>query len=176
MPLSRPPANTISPMPATREMLFKYLESLGISTATVNHPAVFTVEEARALRGAIPGLHIKNLFLKDKKDAFWLVVCEEDTAVDLKALPARIGSARLSFGRPELLREVLGIEPGSVTPFSLINDKEHRVNVILDARIVASEAVNCHPLENTATTTISSADLLTFMESTGHAPQIVEFA
>jgi len=162
-------------MPTTREMLFKYLESLGIATTTVSHPPVFTVEEARALRGAIPGLHIKNLFLKDKKDAFWLVVCEEDAAVDLKALPARIGSARLSFGRAELLRDVLGIEPGSVTPFALINDKECRVNVVLDARIAGSETVNCHPLENTATTTISSADLLTFIASTGHTPQIIEF-
>lgn len=162
-------------MPITREMLFKHLKSLGILTTTVNHPPVFTVEEARALRGTIPGLHIKNLFLKDKKDALWLVVCEEDTAVDLKALPARMGSARLSFGRPELLRKVLGIEPGSVSPFALINDRECRVNVILDAHVVESELVNCHPLENTATTTISSADLLTFIASTGHSPQIIEF-
>jgi len=162
-------------MPATREMLFKHLETLGIVTTTVSHPPVFTVEEARALRGTIPGLHIKNLFLKDKKDALWLVVCEEGTTVDLKALPARIGSARLSFGRPELLRDVLGIEPGSVTPFALINDQECRVNVVLDARVVASEAVNCHPLENTATTTISSTDLLAFITSTGHAPQTIEF-
>ena len=171
-----PPANRISLMSTNREMLFNHLESLGIVTTTMSHPPVFTVEEARALRGTIPGLHIKNLFLKDKKDALWLVVCEEDAAVDLKALPARIGSARLSFGRAELLREVLGIEPGSVTPFALINDAECRVNVVLDARIVAGEAVNCHPLENTATTTISSADLLAFIASTGHTPQIVEFA
>jgi len=163
-------------MSTTREMLLSHLDKLGIVTTTVNHPPVFTVEEAQALRGSIPGLHIKNLFLKDKKGVLWLVVCEEDAAVDLKALPARIGSARLSFGRAELLRDVLGIEPGSVTPFALINDREHRVNVVLDARIVAADGVNCHPLENTATTTISSADLLTFIESTGHTPQIIEFA
>jgi Ala-tRNA(Pro) deacylase len=174
--LKHPPANRIFSMSTTREMLFNHLESLGIVTTTVSHPPVFTVEEARALRGTIPGLHIKNLFLKDRKDTLWLVVCEEDTAVDLKALPARIGSARLSFGRPELLREVLGIEPGSVTPFALINDTQCRVNVVLDARIVGAEAVNCHPLGNTATTTISSADLLTFIASTGHTPQIIEFA
>ncbi len=162
-------------MPATREMLFRHLENLGIFTTTISHPPVFTVQEARALRGTIPGLHIKNLFLKDKKGALWLVVCEEEVSVDLKALPALIGSARLSFGRPELLREVLGIEPGSVTPFALINDKEKRVNVVLDAHIAEARAVNCHPLENTATTTIASGDLMTFIKSTGHVAKLVAF-
>ncbi len=163
-------------MPASRDTLFRHLENLGIATTTVSHPPVFTVEEARALRGTIPGIHIKNLFLKDKKDVLWLLVCEEDAQVDLKRLPAVIGSARLSFGRPDLLREVLGIEPGSVTPFALINDTDKRVNVVLDARIVEAGKVNCHPLVNTATTTIASADLLTFIESTGHVPRIIELA
>ena len=162
-------------MPATREMLFCHLEALAIATTTVSHPPVFTVEESRVLRGAIPGAHIKNLFLKDKKAVLWLVVCEEDAAIDLKALPAVIGSARLSFGRPELLREVLGIEPGSVTPFALINDRQRRVNVILDARILAADRVNCHPLVNTATTTIATGDLMAFIASTGHVPKIVDF-
>jgi Ala-tRNA(Pro) deacylase len=163
-------------MPATCAKLLSALEDLGIATTTVSHPPVFTVEEARALRGTIAGIHVKNLFLKDKKGALWLVVCEEATAIDLKALPEVIGSARLSFGRPDLLREVLGVEPGSVTPFSLINDRQCRVNIVLDSRIARGGEINCHPLINTATTTISSDDLLRFIESTGHTPKIVDLA
>ena len=163
-------------MPATREGLFHRLAELGIASTTVAHPPVFTVEEARALRGAIPGTHIKNLFLEDKKNALWLVVCEEEAAIDLKSLPARIGSGRLSFGRPGLLREVLGVEPGSVTPFAVINDTGGRVRVVLDARIAAAGRVNCHPLENTATTTIAAADLLRFLRACGHEPKILDLA
>ena len=162
-------------MPATSEMLFRHLKGLGIATTTVTHPPVFTVDEAKALRGTIPGLHIKNLFLKDKKGLLWLVVCEEEATVDLKALPALIGSSRLSFGRPELLREVLGVEPGSVTPFALINDLQNRVKVVLDSRIPTAGAISCHPLENTATTTIASSDLMTFIQSTGHVANLVDF-
>lgn len=163
-------------MPATRDDLFARFEALGLETATRNHAPVFTVEEARALRGEIPGGHCKNLFLKDDKGKIWLIVCLEEAQVDLKAAPARIGSRRLSFGKPELLREVLGVEPGSVTPFGLINDTERRVNVVLDAAMMAHELVNYHPLENTATTTIRPADLVTFIRSCGHEPKVVAVA
>lgn len=158
---------------ATRDDLFRRLGELGIDTRTVEHPPVFTVEEARALRGEIPGGHCKNLFLKDRKDRLWLVVCLEEAEIDLKALPARIGAARLSFGRPDLLREVLGVEPGSVTPFALINDVEARVSVVLDRAMMAQELLNYHPLANTATTTIGSADLVKFIRACGHQPQII---
>jgi len=163
-------------MPASPDQLFERLRELGIATETREHAAVFTVEEARALRGEIPGGHTKNLFFKDKKDALWLVVCPEDAAVDLKSLHARIGAARLSFGRPELLREVLGVEPGSVTPFALINDVGIRVNVVLDAGMMREERLNFHPLRNTATTTIRAADLGRFVRACGHDPRIVEVA
>lgn len=163
-------------MPATSAELFQRLESLGIRTSTVEHPAVFTVEEARNLRGEIPGAHSKNLFFKDRKDALWLVVCLEDADIDLKSLHGRIGAARLSFGKPELLREVLGMEPGSVTPFALLNDEGLRVRVVLDARMMAHETLNFHPLRNTATTTISSTDLEKFVRATGHEPLVVEVA
>ena len=142
-------------MPATRDDLFARLR-LGIETTTRDHAPVYTVEEARALRGEIPGGHCKNLFLKDDKGNIWLIVCLEEAQVDLKAAPAKIGSRRLSFGKPELLREVLGVEPGSVTPFGLINDTGRRVNVVLDAAMMAHELLNYHPLQNTATTTIRS--------------------
>ena len=160
--------------PASREDLFARLAGLAIETMTREHPPVFTVEEARALRGEIPGAHCKNLFLKDKKDVLWLVVCLEDRRVDLKALPARIGSGRLSFGHPELLRRILGIDPGAVTPFALINAPPGSVNVVLDAEMMRQDLVNYHPLKNTATTTITAADLLKFIRACGHDPKIID--
>jgi Ala-tRNA(Pro) deacylase len=160
-------------MPATRDDLFQRFDSLGIKTRTREHAPVFTVEEARALRGEIPGAHCKNLFLKDDKDAVFLIVCLEDARVDLKTAPARIGSKRLTFGKPPLLMEVLGVEPGSVTPFGLINDGAGRATVILDAGMMEQELLNYHPLRNDATTTISSADLVRFIRSCGVEPRIV---
>jgi Ala-tRNA(Pro) deacylase len=163
-------------MPATRDDLFARLNSLGIQTKTYNHAAVFTVEEANALKGDIAGGHCKNLFLKDDKGGLWLIVCLGESQIDLKTAPAKIGSRRLSFGNPALLMEVLGVEPGSVTPFGLINDTQLRVNVVLDAAMMAHELVNYHPLQNTATTTIRAADLVTFIRSLGHDPKIVAVA
>ena len=161
-------------MPASRDDLFARFAELGITTETRDHDPVYTVEQARALRGDIAGGHCKNLFLKDKKSSLWLIVCAEDAQVDLKALPQKIGSARISFGKPDLLLEVLGVEPGAVTPFALINDTENRINVILDAAMMKHDILNYHPLENTATTSISADDLVSFIKSCGHNPQIVE--
>jgi len=162
------------PMPATPEDLTAFLADIGVSTQTVSHPPLFTVEQSRALRGEIAGAHTKNLFLKDKKGALFLVVAEESAAIDLKRLHTRIGAAgRLSFGKPEELHEALGVAPGAVTVFGLINDRDRRVNVVLDAGLMARETVNCHPLVNTATTSIGAADLLIFVKATGHEPLIV---
>ena len=163
-------------MPATRNDLFARFEALGIATQTRDHDPVHTVEEARALRGEIPGGHCKNLFLKDDKGSIWLIVCLEDAQIDLKTATAKIGSRRLSFGKPDLLMEVLGVEPGSVTPFGLINDGAGRVNVVLDAAMMSHELLNYHPLQNTATTTIRAEDLVTFVRSCGHEPKIVAVA
>ena len=163
-------------MPATRDDLFARLDALGIATTTVEHAALFTVEQSKALRGDLPGGHCKNLFLKDKKGALWLVVTLEDAAVDLKALPARIGAARISFGNAALLEEVLGVTPGSVTPFGLINDIEQRVTVVLDEAMMARDLLNYHPLVNDATTAITPTDLLAFIRSCGHEPRIVAVA
>ncbi len=161
-------------MPTTRDQLFGRFDELGINPVTREHPPVYTVEEARALRGDIPGGHCKNLFLKDKKGQLWLVVALEDARVDLKTLPDRIGAARISFGKPDLLMQVLGVEPGSVTPFALINDRDCAVNVVLDAAMMRCDLVSYHPLENTATTTLTPDQLLTFIRSCGHKPAIVE--
>jgi Ala-tRNA(Pro) deacylase len=160
-------------MPATPDELFAYLDTLGIAHKTVTHSAVFTVEEARELRGAIAGGHTKNLFLRDKKGALYLLVAPEDAAIELRALHRVLGaSGRFSFGSAELLRETLGIAPGSVTPFAVINDKEGRVTVVIDAALMTHDTLNFHPLVNTATTTISREGLLKFLAATGHAPRI----
>jgi Ala-tRNA(Pro) deacylase len=161
------------PMPASPDQLFAYLDSLGIAHQTVTHPPVFTVEEARARRGALAGGHTKNLFLRDKKGALFLIVAPEDAAIELKSLHRLLGaSGRFSFGSAELMRETLGVEPGSVTPFAVINDQPARVTVVLDAAMIAHEVLNFHPLRNTATTTISRDGLLKFLEATGHRPRI----
>lgn len=164
-------------MPATRQDLLARLEQLGIATHTVDHEAVFTVAESSKLERQLPGGHSKNLFLKDKKDQLFLVVALGSTVVDLKTLHKKVGgSDRLSFGKHELLAEVLGVPPGSVTPFALINDAARRVTVILDADMMQHERLNFHPLENTATTNIARADLLTFIRACGHEPRIVAVA
>jgi Ala-tRNA(Pro) deacylase len=163
-------------MPATRAEIFACFDHLGIETTTVEHPPLFTVEQSRALRGAIPGGHTKNLFLKDKKEQIFLIVTEEDAAIDMKRLHQRIGSARLSFGRPELLAELLGVVPGSVTPFAVINDTARRVTVVIDAGLMRHPVLNFHPLENTATTSIAASDLLAFLRHTGHEPTISRLA
>ena len=159
-------------MPATPEDLFAYLDRLGIAHATVSHPPLFTVEQSQSLRGRIAGGHSKNLFLKDKSGALFLLVLLEDAKVDLKALPAILGAGRLSFGSADLLRERLGVEPGSVTPFALINDIGRSVTPVLDQAMMAHEVMNYHPLVNTMTTSIRSADLLKFVAATGHSPLI----
>jgi Ala-tRNA(Pro) deacylase len=155
------------------DQLFAYLDSLGVPHQTVRHSAVFTVEEARTLRGKITGGHTKNLFLRDKKGALFLVVAPEDAAIELKSLHRLLGaSGRFSFGSADAMREILGVEPGSVTPFAAINDKDGKVTVVLDASMMREPALNFHPLVNTGTTTISREGLLKFLDATGHPPRI----
>jgi Ala-tRNA(Pro) deacylase len=160
-------------MPASPDQLFAYLDSLGIAHKTVTHPPVFTVEEARDLRGTVAGAHTKNLFLRDKKGTVFLVVAMENAVIELKSLHRVLGATgRFSFGSADLMRELIGVEPGSVTPFSVINDKTHRVTVVLDVTMMEHEVLNYHPLVNTGTTTISRDGLLKFLVSTGHPPRI----
>jgi Ala-tRNA(Pro) deacylase len=161
-------------MPTTPEDLFAALDRLGIAHPTVTHPPLFTVEESQSLRGAIPGGHTKNLFLKDKKGALFLVTALEDAAIELKSLHRRLGaSGRFSFGSADVLLETLGVAPGAVTPFGAINDAGGRVTVVLDAELMQHTTVNAHPLVNTMTTSIGRDDLVRFLESTGHPPRIV---
>lgn len=161
-------------MPASRADLFALFERLGIAATTHRHPAVFTVDEAKAHCGHLPGCHCKSLFLKDKKANLWLVVARDDARVDLKALAKSLGAGSLSFGKPELLSEVLGVSPGAVTPFGLINDTGHRVSVVLDRAMMQAALVNYHPLANDATTAIAPADLERFLGATGHEPRVLD--
>ena len=164
-------------MPVTPDELFAYLDSLGIAHTTVRHQPLFTVEESQSLRGMIPGGHTKNLFLKDKKSALYLVTALEDAAIELKSLHRLLGATgRFSFGSPEQMLENLGVTPGSVTAFGAINDTAGRITVVLDAGLMAHETINAHPLINTMTTSISRDDLLKFLRATGHEPRIVPLA
>ena len=160
----------------TPEELFTYFDAIGIAHQTYSHPPVFTVAEATALRGSLPGGHCKSLFLKDKKGGFWLVVMLEERRIDLKKLAASLRVPRFSFGGPADLHRLLGVRPGSVTPFALINDVEHLVVPVLDKGMLEHDPLNYHPLENDRTTAISPTDLQRFIMASGHVPRIVDLA
>lgn len=157
-----------------QDELLQRLDELGIGHRTVAHVPVYTVEEARQHTAELPGGHCKSLFLKDKKGGLWLLVCLDHRRIDMGRLAKVIGSPRLSFGQAELLQAVLGVIPGAVTPFALINDRERRVQPLLDEAMLAQALLNYHPLTNAATTTIKATDLLTFIEACGHRPQILD--
>jgi Ala-tRNA(Pro) deacylase len=168
------PRAIVRRMPATPDALFARLDALGIAHRTYRHPPVFTVAQAAALRGKLPGGHCKSLFLKDKKGGLWLLVALEERRLDLKLLAAALGAPRFSFGGAELLYEVLGVRPGSVTPFALLNDAGRRVSVVLDREMLDRDPLNYHPLENDRTTAIAPADLLRFIAACGHRPRLVD--
>jgi Ala-tRNA(Pro) deacylase len=157
-------------MPHSQASILAELDRLDISYKLYEHEAVFTAEEALKVCGHIPGVHCKNLFLKDKKDALYLVTAPDEKRVDLKTLDEKIGSKRLSFGKPDLLMEYLGVLPGSVTPLCLINDTSRKVQPVLDEWMMQQELINVHPLMNTATVTLSPKDLLKFMDVLGYTP------
>jgi Ala-tRNA(Pro) deacylase len=160
-----------------RDELMRYLEALGIETTTHEHPALFTVSDSEALRGDIAGGHTKNLFLKDKKGKYFLLTVGEHAVIDLKTIHTTIGaSGRVSFGNAEKLEELLGVIPGAVTIFGLVNDREAAVTAFLDADLMEHEVINAHPLTNEATTAIARDDLVRFIEATGHAAQILKLS
>ena len=160
----------------TRADLIAFFDAHGVDHDTTDHAAVFRVGEGEGIKDDIPGAHTKNLFLKDAKGRLWLISAQDDTQIDLKRLHTVIGSARLSFGSAELMEEVLGVTPGSVTAFALINDLERQATFVLDARLAQAERVNFHPLTNTATTGVSQAGFARFLRALGIAPMVVDFA
>jgi Ala-tRNA(Pro) deacylase len=160
-------------MAATPAALFGFFDRLEIPYSTVSHSPMFTVEESRVLLRTIPGGHTKNLFLRDKSGVYFLVVASEDATIDLKGLHRRLGAkGRFSFGSANALRELLGVEPGSVTPFAVINDVAGKVVVVLDTAMLAHEILNYHPLVNTMTTSISRDGLMRFLKACGHEPRV----
>ena len=164
-----PGANT-----EAEEALYVFLESIGILVRTVSHPPVATVAEARKHRVESIGAHVKNLFVRDKKSAMWLVTTLEDRVIDLKDLARRLGAGHLSFASPQRLRKHLGVEPGSVTPLAALHDREGAVKVALDAAILRQPLVHCHPLRNDRTSTLHAVDLVRFLEATRHDPIVLD--
>ena len=160
-------------LPTTPERLMATLTSLDIRFTTHTHPPLRTVEDAKALRGDLPGVHLKNLYLRDRKKQNFLVVAEEDKAIDLRALPSLISSDRLSFGSADRLFEMLGVRPGAVSPFTLINDLDHKVRILLDADLAGQPCLFAHPLVNDMTVGVSWADLMRFFAHTGHDPRLL---
>lgn len=154
--------------------LLAALDAAGIAWSLHEHEAVFTVEASARLHDEIAGAHTKNLFLKDAGGQFWVVSAPHDAQIDLKALPGAIGSKKVSFGKAEAMVELLGVEPGSVTPLAAFNDKAGAVRVVIDRRLAEAEIVNVHPLRNTATLGLAGADLLAFLAATGHEPVVAD--
>ena len=162
--------------PHARAELLAFLDAHGVAHATLAHAPVFRVEEGRGIKARLPGGHTKNLFLKDAKGRLWLVSALQETAVDLKRLPAAIGSARLSFGSAERLQAALGVQPGSVTALALLNDPEQAVTFVADAALMAADPVNFHPLFNDATTALSREGFRAFLRALGRETVIVDFS
>ncbi len=160
----------------TPEELLEFIDSLGIQTKTYQHAPVFTVDESKRLRGDLPGGHCKSLFLRDKKRHLFLVVALEHRKIDLKNIARILGAHKnLSFGSAALMMEALGVPPGAVTPFAVVNDPDRRVQVVLDRAMLDVNPLNYHPLKNNRTTAIAPADLLRFLEASDHAPRLLDF-
>jgi Ala-tRNA(Pro) deacylase len=177
-PASPDPYEQQKHLPTSPDALLARLQELGIDSHTIDHVPVFTVDESKALRGQLPGGHVKNLFLRNKKEEMWLVTVEESKRVDLKALGEALtgaigGAAKLSFGSADRLMKHLGVIPGAVTPFAVINDKDGQVRMVLDRDLLAQEVVHAHPLVNFKATALAPKDLLRFLEAEGHPPQVI---
>ena len=162
-----------SQLPTQAEALLAKLDAFGIAHETTSHPPVFTVEQAKSVRQLVKGGHTKNLFLRNKLGGLWLVTLMEDKRVDLKALGLVLGAGKLSFAKPEQLVQHLGVFPGSVTPFAVINDRDQAVTLVLDQDLLAQETLNFHPLRNDRTTNIAAQDLLVFAEAVSHRPHVI---
>jgi len=173
-PLDQPPED-LAAKRAVRARLFAFLDDIGIATRTYDHEPVYTVEQGAHMKAQWPGGHTKNLFLKDKKGALLMISAKDDTDVPLKELHKVMDVARLSFGKADLMQEVLGVTPGSVTAFALMNDPEHRVRFILDAALLEHDPIHFHPLENSGTTAIAPGDFLRFLEALNRPREVFCF-
>ena len=162
-------------MTASPDDLFAFLDAHDIAHKTHWHEATFTVEEGRDLKATMPGGHTKNLFMKDKDGTIVLISAHADSELRLNQLHKLVGTKRLSFASAELMVELLGVTPGSVTAFALMNDPEQKVRFIVDEALMKFETLNFHPLVNTGTTAISRDDFRKFVDATGHDITEVDF-
>ena len=154
--------------------IFQFLEQNGIPYQRVDHPAVFTVEEANRLVPDLPGFHTKNLFLRDKKAAhYFLLVCADHKTVNLKQLAKQIGINNLSLASAERLKQNLGITPGAVSILALINDRSGKVQLLMDEDVYHASAITAHPLVNTATLVLEQAALQKFLGIIAHPVRVV---
>lgn len=169
----------MTPAPMTPDAFLAWLARLGIAAETVWHDPVFTVAESKAaaIHERLPGAHVKNLFLKDREGRFWLATLPEHRRVPIGALARALGLPRMSFASAEELLACLGVTPGSVTPFALVNDRTRSVGFILDRALAeATGRITAHPLTNAATTAVSAADFRRFLAETGHSPLVADLA
>ena len=150
------------------------LRTLGVDYSLHHHKPLFTVADGLEIEAGIPGRHCRNLFVRDKKEKMFLVTALNETALDLKKLAPAIEADRLSFGSPDRLWRMLGVRPGSVCPFAIMNAPVGEVRLVLDEEMMRQERINFHPLDNTMTLGLSPQDLLKFVDSTGHTPHILE--
>ena len=160
-------------LPTTPDSLMATLDEAGITYSVHEHPPLRTVEDSKVHRGQMDGAHVKNLYLRDRKKKNHLIVAQEDRDIDLKALPGMIGADRLSFGSADRLFEFLGVRPGAVSPFTLINDPDHRVKLTIDASLMESEMLFFHPLVNDLTLGVTPDGLRRFLQITGHDLRII---
>jgi len=156
------------------DSLIDYMKKAGIKYALFSHNPVYTVAEAEKVSAEIPGLHTRNLFLKDKKGNMVLITLGHETPIDLKKLSVLLGMGRFSFGSPERLWTYLGVRPGSVTPLAILNNKDFNVRMILEKNMMENEIINVHPLDNSMTISFSPQDLLTILEKNAITPQIMD--
>ena len=165
-----------SELEAIEAPLFAFLDDLAIEFVVHRHPPLFTVEDSQDLRGDHPGAHVKNMFMKDKKGGLWLITCLEDRRIKIRDLEKTLGAPKMSFGKPDLMTETIGVAPGAVTPLAVLNDRDAKaVSVVLDASILDVDLVNCHPLHNEATVGLRPQDLLRVFEATGHTAKLIDF-
>ncbi len=163
-------------LPTTPDQLIALLDELHLRYEIFHHEPIFTVAEGEHLKKNIPGLHCRNLFLRDKRKKMFLIVAANETAIDLKKLQLMLGCDRLSFGSPERLWQYLGIRPGSVCPFCIINDRAGEVEIYLDKFMMEADLVNYHPLDNAMTIGLTPEDLIKFIEHTGHKARVIDLS
>lgn len=166
----------LSDLPYPSDRLLSVLKGLGVAYTLYRHDPIFTVEQGVPLKAQIPGLHCRNLFLRDQKEAMFLVVVGNDTRLDLKKLSGVLGAGRLSFGSAERLWRYLGIRQGSVNPFCILNDAAHKVRLILDAAMMQADLVNYHPMDNAMTIGLAPSALLRVMDLNGRRAEIVDLS